>query len=107
MGSAVLRADHVHRDAPPWVLEDGLSEQLLDRRILEGVRAEIARWAPDVRAAFRLGHAVRSRLAEDVAVSGLTGNRCHYALLGAGLDTFAWRHPAAQQLSRSLSYGST
>jgi hypothetical protein len=97
MGSAVLRADHVHRDAPPWVLEDGLSEQLLDRRILEGVRAEIAGWAPDVRAAFRLGHAVRSRLAEDVAVSGLTGNRCHYALLGAGLDTFAWRHPAAKQ----------
>jgi len=45
MGSAVLRADHVHEDAPPWVLEDSLSEQLLDRRSRDEVRAEIARWA--------------------------------------------------------------
>jgi methyltransferase (TIGR00027 family) len=97
MGSAVLRADHVHEDAPPWVLEDGLSEQLLDRRGREAVRAEITGWAPEVRASFRLGHAVRSRLAEDVAVAGLAEDRCHYALLGAGLDTFAWRHPAAGQ----------
>jgi methyltransferase (TIGR00027 family) len=95
MGSAVLRAAHVREDAPPWVLEDNLSERLLDRRSLEEVRAEIARWAPEVRAAFRLSHAVRSRLAEDIAVEGLAAQRHDYVLLGAGLDTFAWRHPDA------------
>lgn len=95
MGSAVLRAAHVREDAPPWVLEDSLSERLLDRRSLEEVRAEIARWAPGVRAAFRLAHAVRSRLAEDMALEGLAGHRRDYVLLGAGLDTFAWRHPQA------------
>ena len=95
MGSAVLRAAHVREDAPPWVLEDDLSERLLDRRSLEEVRAEIARWAPEVRAAFRLAHAVRSRLAEDTAVEGLVVHRHDYVLLGAGLDTFAWRHPEA------------
>jgi methyltransferase (TIGR00027 family) len=95
MGSAVLRAAHVREDAPPWVFEDTLSERLLDRRSLEEVRAEIARWAPEVRAAFRLAHAVRSRLAEDTALAGLAGHRRDYVLLGAGLDTFAWRHPEA------------
>jgi methyltransferase (TIGR00027 family) len=95
MGSAVLRAAHVREDAPPWVLEDTLSERLLDRRSLGEVRAEIARWAPQVRAAFRLAHAVRSRLAEDIAIEGLAVRRRDYVLLGAGLDTFAWRHPEA------------
>ena len=95
MGSAVLRAAHVRDDAPPWVLEDNLSEQLLDRRSLEEVRSEIARWTAEVRASFRLAHAVRSRLAEDTAVEGLAVRRYDYVLLGAGLDTFAWRHPAA------------
>ena len=97
-GSAVLRAAHVREDAPPWLLEDGLSEQLLDERSLEEVRAEIARWAPDVRAAMRLAHAARSRLAEDAAVEGLAAGRYDYVLVGAGLDTFAWRHPAASRL---------
>ena len=95
MGSAVLRAAHMREDAPPWVLEDNMSERLLDRRSREAVRAEIAQWAPEVRAAFRLAHAVRSRLAEDTAVAGLAAHRRDYVLLGAGLDTFAWRHPEA------------
>ena len=95
MGSAVLRAAHVREDAPPWVLEDSLSELLLDRGSLEEVREEIARWTPQVRAAFRLAHAVRSRLAEDIAVAGLATSRRDYVRLGAGLDTFAWRHPEA------------
>ncbi len=98
MGSAVLRAAHVREDAPPWLLEDRLSEQLLDSQNLEEVRAEIARWAPEVRAALRLAHAARSRLAEDAVVEGLAAGRCDYVLVGAGLDTFAWRHPAAGRM---------
>jgi len=98
MGSAVLRADHMREDAPPWLLEDCLSERLLDSRSLAEVRAEIARWAPGVRAAMRLAHAARSRLAEDAAVEGLAAGRRDYVLVGAGLDTFAWRHPAAAGL---------
>lgn len=98
MGSAVLRAAHVREDAPPWLLEDRLSERLLDSQSLEQVRTEIAQWAPDVRAALRLAHAARSRLAEDAAVEGLAAGRRDYVLVGAGLDTFAWRHPAASRL---------
>jgi O-methyltransferase involved in polyketide biosynthesis len=45
------------------------------------------------RQAFRVSHAARARLAEDVAAAGLASGRRDYVLLGAGLDTFAWRHP--------------
>jgi methyltransferase (TIGR00027 family) len=39
---------------------------------------------------------VRTRLAEDTAVEGLTTGHRRYVLLGAGLDSFAWRHPQAR-----------
>ncbi len=55
----------------------------------------MAAWPPVVRQAFRVSHAVRARLAEDVAAAGLAAGRRDYVLLGAGLDTFAWRHPRA------------
>ena len=38
---------------------------------------------------------MRARLAEDVAAAGLAADRRDYVLLGAGLDSFAWRHPRA------------
>jgi len=42
---------------------------------------------------------VRARLAEDVAIDGLAAGRRDYVLLGAGLDTFAWRHPRAGEFT--------
>jgi len=95
MGSALLRAAHVRQDPPPWVLEDTLAGQLLDAAEVAEVEASMAAWPPVVRQAFRVSHAVRARLAEDVAATGLAAGRRDYVLLGAGLDTFAWRHPRA------------
>ncbi|MHB1585307.1 MAG: class I SAM-dependent methyltransferase [Acidimicrobiales bacterium] len=97
MGSAVLRAAHVRQDAPPWVLEDEVSESLLDEADRRRIRREVDGWPAEIRAAFRLVHAVRSRVAEDVAVAGLDEGRGAYVLLGAGLDSFAWRHPSASR----------
>jgi methyltransferase (TIGR00027 family) len=54
-----------------------------------------ASWQPELFAAFRAHFTVRARLAEDVAVDGLDDGRHDYVLLGAGADTFAWRHPVA------------
>ena len=98
MGSAVLRAAHVRDDAPPWILEDTLSEQLLSDEERNAILAEIATWPPGVAAGFRVSHAVRTRLAEDLAVEGIGSGRDRYVLLGAGLDSFAWRHPKAETL---------
>ena len=94
MGSGLLRAAHVREDPPPWVFEDALAGQLLDAAEAAELEAEMAAWPPVVRRALRVSHAVRVRLAEDVA-AGLAAGRRHYVLLGAGLDTFAWRHPRA------------
>jgi methyltransferase (TIGR00027 family) len=97
MGAGLLRAAHVREDRQPWILKDTLPERLLDASEVADLEASMAGWAPEVRAAFRTAHAVRARLAEDVAIAGLTAGRDQYVLLGAGLDTFAWRHPRASQ----------
>jgi methyltransferase (TIGR00027 family) len=99
MGSALLRAAHVREDRPPWILEDTLAARLLDGKETEELEASMAGWSPEVRQAFRLSHAVRARLAEDVAIDGLAAGRRDYVLLGAGLDTFAWRHPKAREFT--------
>jgi methyltransferase (TIGR00027 family) len=108
MGSALLRAAHVHEDAPPWILEDTLSASLIDERQKTWLESSMAGWTQEVRRAWRVAHAVRARLAEDVAVEGLIAGRRDYVLLGAGLDTFAWRHPRAAEFSvRELDHPDT
>lgn len=95
MGSGLLRAAHVREDPPPWIFEDSLAGRLLDAAEVAELEAAMAAWPPVVRRAFRVAHAVRARLAEDVAAAGLAAGGRDYVLLGAGLDTFAWRHPRA------------
>jgi methyltransferase (TIGR00027 family) len=95
MGSGLLRAEHMREDPPPWVFEDTLARRLLSSAEVTELEAPMAAWPPAVRQAFRVSHAVRARLAEDVAVAGLAAGRRDYVLLGAGMDTFAWRHPRA------------
>jgi methyltransferase (TIGR00027 family) len=95
MGSGLLRAAHVSEDPPPSIFEDTLAVQLLDASEVAELEASMATWTPAVRAAFRASHAVRARLAEDVTIAGLAAGRDRYVLLGAGLDTFSWRHPQA------------
>jgi methyltransferase (TIGR00027 family) len=96
MGSGLLRAAHLREDPPPWVLADTLAGQLLTTEEIAELEASMAGWPPVVRQELRVSHAVRARLAEDVAVAGLAAGRRDYVLLGAGLDTFAWRHPRAR-----------
>lgn len=99
MGSAVLRAQHVRDDPPPWILEDTESVSLLTKKQERDLIISMAEWPPDVHAGFRLAHAVRARVAEDVAVLGIDQGRKDYVLLGAGLDSFAWRHPRANEMT--------
>lgn len=71
MGSGLLRAAHVREDPPPWLLEDTLAYQLLDAAEIAALEGAMAMWPPAARQAFRVSHAVRARLAEDVAAAGL------------------------------------
>lgn len=93
MGSALLRAAHAQQDAGFRLLDDTLSASLLAPADRARPEAVMSAWPPDVHRTWRVSHALRTRIAEDVAVDGLAEGRRDYVLLGAGLDTFAWRHP--------------
>jgi methyltransferase (TIGR00027 family) len=99
MGSAFIRAAHLRLDPPPWILEDVVAELLLSDRYATAIEAATAEWPPEVFAAFRSHFAARARLAEDVAVDRLTAGQRAYVILGAGADTFAWRHPRAAEFA--------
>jgi methyltransferase (TIGR00027 family) len=90
---AMRRAAHQLLD-DPLVFRDPLATRILGPARVEAIRANLAeydrkRGAKGLRALL----AARSRVAEDaLAVSVVKGVR-QYVVLGAGLDTFAYRNP--------------
>jgi methyltransferase (TIGR00027 family) len=99
LGSAYWRAAHLRDDPPPSILEDRIAARLLGDDVIAELESPLAGWDQAVVAGFRVAHAVRARIAEDVAVAGLGAGRSDYAIVGAGLDTFAWRHPRASRFT--------
>jgi methyltransferase (TIGR00027 family) len=88
VGVAVARGVHRSCDQPPWVLDDPFALQLAGPGWAQLQAASRAAFPP---AAVRQGRAsivARSRYAEDRLLGG--GYR-QYVILGAGLDSFAWR----------------
>ncbi|HEY6378493.1 MAG TPA: SAM-dependent methyltransferase [Candidatus Dormibacteraeota bacterium] len=83
----------LHRDGPPpHVLDDWLAADLAGeegRAILDNMRANVT---PDRLHAFQGWTAVRSRFVEDFVVSAVAAGVSQYAVLGAGIDSFAYRH---------------
>jgi methyltransferase (TIGR00027 family) len=90
---------HLRDDPPPWILEDRIAASILSADEVAELEAPLTGWDPHVVAGFRLQHAIRARVAEDIAVARLGVGRAEYAILGAGLDTFAWRHPEASRFT--------
>jgi methyltransferase (TIGR00027 family) len=99
MGAAHARAEHCRLDPQPWILDDRLADQLVPEAVKVRFQEELARWPAQLESAVRAHFPVRARIAEDVAVAGLAEGRRDYVLLGAGLDTFAWRHPRARDFT--------
>lgn len=114
LGVAALRAAHQLMDGEPKILDDPVIPLLLERELIERVRAGgesvQAPWAVRLRSHVLL----RSRFAEDCLARAVTQGMGQYVILGAGLDTFAYRqppwaqdlrifeidHPASQQAKR-------
>ena len=91
---ALRRAAHQLVDAQPLVLNDPISLAILPA----DARAELARTPSAQRKPFSAGLRAflvcRSRLAEDSLARAIAShNSSQYVLLGAGLDTFAYRNP--------------
>jgi len=88
LGVAIRRAAHQLTDHPP-VLDDPIALRLVGHvypRRMERAMHPVAR-------DFRCFMAVRSRYAEDQLAVAVAGGVTQYVILGAGLDTFAYRNP--------------
>ncbi|MGA2537204.1 MAG: SAM-dependent methyltransferase [Terracidiphilus sp.] len=85
---AMRRAAHQLMDNPP-VLNDPIAVRIVGQdfaRDMERAQHKVAR-------DFRAFMAVRSRFVEDQLAHAVGRGLTQYVVLGAGLDTFAWRNP--------------
>jgi methyltransferase (TIGR00027 family) len=93
LGVAVLRAVHQLIDTTPRILDDPVILQILGPAVLDGIRADPARYQTPRSLGLRSHVVIRSRYAEDrLAQAFLHGIR-QILILGAGFDTFPYRQP--------------
>lgn len=85
---AIRRAAHQLVDRPP-VLDDPIAVRLIG----SGYERDLERAAHTVARDFRAFMAARSRYAEDHLARAVADRVRQYIILGAGLDTFAYRNP--------------
>jgi methyltransferase (TIGR00027 family) len=90
LGVAIRRAAHQLMDRPP-VLDDPIAVRLVG----SGYRGKMGRASHRVGRDFRAFMAARSRYAEDRLGEAVAEGVTQYVVLGAGLDTFAYRNPFA------------
>ncbi|MFG1923179.1 class I SAM-dependent methyltransferase [Cryptosporangium sp. NPDC048952] len=90
--TALWRALHTHVDEPPHVLDDVVGARLAqdDDEWLE--RGDMA---PAYSRGKRATIVGRARLTEDLVAEAASRGVDQYVILGAGLDTYAQRHPDA------------
>ena len=93
-GAALLRAAHQLFDTPP-VFDDPLALRIVGEASAAAVRADPQRFQTVERRALRAFVALRSRYAEDRLAAAVERGVRQYVILGAGLDTFAYRNPHA------------
>jgi methyltransferase (TIGR00027 family) len=87
---AIRRAAHQLMERPR-VLDDPIAVRLIG----SGYARDLERASHKVARDFRAFMAVRSRYAEDQLAAGVAQGVAQYVILGAGLDTFAYRNPFA------------
>jgi len=88
--TALWRALHIEVDAPPHVLDDRIGLQLADPGADWRQRPDMD---PDRTRAFRASIVARARFLDDLVLEQAAKGVGQYVVLGAGLDTFAQRHP--------------
>lgn len=93
VGVAALRAAHLVVDRPPYVLDDTIAIRLIDPDMRARLETPGAAEQLVTTEALRMHVVVRSRFAEDCLAEAARRGVTQYVILGAGLDTFAWRQP--------------
>jgi methyltransferase (TIGR00027 family) len=96
--AAAARAAHLIVDGEPVIFADTLAEAMLGERAAELIAYHRTDGAHPVLAGARAQVTCRSRYAEDHLTRGIERGIAQYVLLGAGLDTFAYRSPLARRV---------
>ncbi len=90
---ALRRAAHQMYDARPLVLDDPVAVPILGQTYAEELRRTPVRGDRPFSVSLRAFLVARSRYAEDMLAAAIARGVTQYVLLGAGLDTFAYRNP--------------
>lgn len=90
MSAAVARGTHRLWDEPPWIFDDPFALILVGPGWEDIAAASRALARPEVTRQGHAGVLVRSRYPEERLLEGAYRQ---YVVLGAGLDSFAWRRP--------------
>ena len=111
--AAAARAAHLIVDGEPRIFADPLAARLLGERADELISYHTSHGTHPVLAGARVQVACRSRYAEGALARAAAAGVSQYVILGAGLDSFAYRgglagrvrvfevdHPASQQAKR-------
>lgn len=93
VGVAILRAAHQLLDGEPRVLDDTVIVALLGPEARAGILAQPERFREPRSMALRSHVLLRSRFAEERLRAAVARGVSQLVVLGAGLDTFAYRQP--------------
>jgi methyltransferase (TIGR00027 family) len=93
-GAAMLRVAHQLFDDEPKIVDDAILPRLFEPEAIERLRANPQRLHDARVLALRVHLLVRQRFAEDRLAEAYQRGVRQYVILGAGLDTFAYRQPA-------------
>jgi methyltransferase (TIGR00027 family) len=95
---AMLRAAHQLRDDPK-VFDDPVALRMIGKTSASALQTDPRQpGATPLSPYLRAFVAARSRFAEDELALGVRRGVCQYVILGAGLDTFAYRNPYPEGL---------
>ena len=94
IGAATLRAAHQLLDPNPKLLSDNIILKLLDQEICHYILNNKGRFFLPHSIALRRSIVLRSRYTEDCLKDAFQKGIRQYIILGAGLDTFAYRQPS-------------
>jgi methyltransferase (TIGR00027 family) len=98
MSAAASRAAHLLVDSEPFIFEDRVAEKLLDEQGAAMIPYHRASGSHPVLAGTRLAVTTRSRYAEEHLGAAVARGIDQYVILGAGLDSFAYRSLLASRL---------
>jgi methyltransferase (TIGR00027 family) len=98
LATAAARAAHLIVDRNPWIFQDSVAVALLGDLADDLLVVHRDPGNAEVLASMRVAMTTRSRYAEDRLADAVGRGIRQCVLLGAGLDSFAYRSPLAHQL---------